>query len=536
MDIVTLSLAKKYTDDTAKGLGAVKGAAATIESITPVDGGNEVVFAWIGADGTKQTQTMFVADGAKGDPGGGVDLSEYELMGGTPQYLSGADTRYNIVLDIKEETEVSIVSDTVAEMANGTNVTFDGCEETKDGGVFTLVCNKSSAWYGIKKNFTLSGLVPGEQYNIMFDVVASDRSGYVGNLGIIDADANSVLSKQFTAAPGVKTFSFIAPNTDIRVSLYPIISNYTPAVGMYVQYRDIWINKADAKEVRTDVYKFSTTASERLQLSDIGGGVTIMATPSVAVYTQIVEGDKPNGYLAGKVCVCFGDSITGNYTNPFDYPSIIARKTGMEVINAGFGGCRMAQHPSTSYDAFSMHSLADSVASGDWAVQDAAVASVESANATDHLEALKAVDWSMVDYITIFYGTNDFTGGVPIGEDGNSLSTSQFKGALRHSIETILTAYPKIRIVLLTPIYRFWTENSTVTDSDSMENSGLKLTDYVKAVIDIADEYKLPVFNMYNSLGINKTNRTTFLADGVHPSEAGLERIGDSISARLSAI
>ena len=62
MDITTLSLAKKYVDETAKGLGAVKGANATIESITRVEGGNNVVYAWTGADGTKQTQAMFVAD------------------------------------------------------------------------------------------------------------------------------------------------------------------------------------------------------------------------------------------------------------------------------------------------------------------------------------------------------------------------------------------------------------------------------------------------------------------------------------------
>ena len=127
-------------------------------------------------------------------------------------------------------------------------------------------------------------------------------------------------------------------------------------------------------------------------------------------------------------------------------------------------------------------------------------------------------------------------GGVPIGEEPDSLSTSQYKGAMRHSIETILAAYPKIRIVLLTPIYRFWTEDGIIINSDSKENSGRKLTDYVKAVLDIAEEYKLPVFNLYNTLGINKINCKTFLADGVHPSENGLERIGSSIAQRLLAI
>lgn len=63
MDFITLSLAKKYVNDAANALGAVKGANCTIESITPTDGGNNVVFAWTGTDGTKQTQTMFVASG-----------------------------------------------------------------------------------------------------------------------------------------------------------------------------------------------------------------------------------------------------------------------------------------------------------------------------------------------------------------------------------------------------------------------------------------------------------------------------------------
>lgn len=479
-------------------------------------------------------------DSKCGGTAGNVDLSEYELMGEIPLYLAGADTRYNIILDVKEETAISIVSDTVAEMANGTNVVFNSCEETTDSGVYTLTTNAGAghAWYSFKKMFTLHNLVAGEKYNILLDLVATDRTaGYPGQLNVYDMSlSNLVASSLFNFYPGIKKISFTAPSTEITVILCPVGSDDNLAETHFIQYRGIWINKADAKEVRTDVYSFSTTANERVNLSDIGGGITITTTPATNVYAQVVEGDAPEGYLAGMTCVCFGDSITGNYPAPFDYPSVIARKTGMEVINGGFGGCRMAQHPSEHYTAFSMYSLANSIASGNWSVQDAAIDSVESANAADHLAALKAVDWSAVDFITIFYGANDFTGGVPIGEDGGSLSTSQYKGALRHSIETILTAHPKIRIVLLTPIYRFWTEDGAVTDSDSYEVVGRKLTDYVEAVTEVANEYKLPVFNLYNSLGINKINRTTFFSDGAHPSDAGIERIGESVAARLIAI
>lgn len=472
------------------------------------------------------------------DATSGVNLSEYELLGMTPLRLDGAENRYNIVVDVTAETTVSIVSDTVAEMAGATNVKTNNCEETTDSGIHTLTCRSTGIWHSIYKVFTLRNLVAGEKYTLMLDFVASDRTNIVGLMQIVDAANTTVFSEMiYNRGAGVKTYPFTAPGTEVNVKLYPVSSSNTVADGLYIQYRDIWINRADALEVRTDVYSFNTVTSDRLDLRDIGGAVTITATPAANIYAQAIEGDVPDGPLAGMTCVCFGDSITGNYVAPFDYPSIIARKTGMTVINGGVGGCRMAQHSSGGYTAFSMYSLADSIASGDWSVQDAAIDSVSSPNTAEHLAALKEVDWSALDFITILYGTNDFMGGVAIGED-SGMNTFQFKGALRHSIETILTAYPKIRIVLLTPIYRFWTDDGVVTDSDSREREGdgVKLTDFVDAVISVGKEYKLPVFNMYNSLGINKINRTTFLKDGVHPSEAGLERIGESIAARLISI
>jgi len=66
MDIITLALAKKYVDEVVAGSGVRAGKNCTIQSITPVDGGNNVVFAWTNDDGTAATQTLFVADGRAG--------------------------------------------------------------------------------------------------------------------------------------------------------------------------------------------------------------------------------------------------------------------------------------------------------------------------------------------------------------------------------------------------------------------------------------------------------------------------------------
>lgn len=66
---VALVLAKKYVQATAAGLGAVKGAPATIQQIADIDGGHRITFGWVGTDGTQQTSTLDVMNGAKGDPG-----------------------------------------------------------------------------------------------------------------------------------------------------------------------------------------------------------------------------------------------------------------------------------------------------------------------------------------------------------------------------------------------------------------------------------------------------------------------------------
>lgn len=63
LDVVSMAIARNYTDKTVEGLGAVKGAPCTIKSITEVDGGQKVTFEWTGTSGTKQTSEMTVKNG-----------------------------------------------------------------------------------------------------------------------------------------------------------------------------------------------------------------------------------------------------------------------------------------------------------------------------------------------------------------------------------------------------------------------------------------------------------------------------------------
>ena len=63
----TYALAKKYTDKTVEGLGAIKGANCVVKETKTVDGGTEVTFEWKGTSGTKETTTILVKNGEQGN-------------------------------------------------------------------------------------------------------------------------------------------------------------------------------------------------------------------------------------------------------------------------------------------------------------------------------------------------------------------------------------------------------------------------------------------------------------------------------------
>lgn len=234
-----------------------------------------------------------------------------------------------------------------------------------------------------------------------------------------------------------------------------------------------------------------------------------------------------------EICVCFGDSVTGGKEPPSDYPTVISHETGMTTVNAGFGGVRISAHPYPEVDAFSLYRLADAIATDNWTLQDQYVSELPLENSQNRYDALRAVNWSEVDFITISYGSMDISGQVPLDNPEDPKSVNTVKGALRYSLERIQTTYPHIKILILTPMYRYWIEEAK--DSDQMIFAGLKYTDYVDAIIQVAQEYKLPYVDMYRTLGINSVNRFFYFDenDGFHPNANGISRIGERVSAAL---
>lgn len=244
--------------------------------------------------------------------------------------------------------------------------------------------------------------------------------------------------------------------------------------------------------------------------------------------------------LLGKKIANFGDSVFGNARPPQDVSTFLAENTGATVYNCAFGGCRMAVH-SGHWDAFSMYRLAYSIANNDYAVQDEAINYDDRTSyAEEPLALMKTIDYSALDILTIGYGTNDFTGNNRIDNADNSLDTSTVCGALRYSIETLLTAYPNLRIFVLLPAYRFWmdTENSNAYVDDAFDHAnslGKTLVEYNAAIAETSKAYNIPVIDNFAELGINKVNRQQYFpaTDGTHHNENGRKLLAKHIAAML---
>ena len=71
--------------------------------------------------------------------------------------------------------------------------------------------------------------------------------------------------------------------------------------------------------------------------------------------------------------------------------------------------------------SFSFCSLVDAIVSGSWTDQytQAAQEGNHIDHVFEHIQNLEAIDWSKVEILTVFYGTNDWTAGIPIDNDQN---------------------------------------------------------------------------------------------------------------------
>lgn len=263
-------------------------------------------------------------------------------------------------------------------------------------------------------------------------------------------------------------------------------------------------------------------------------------------WAEVVHSSNFESYLdkwgRGKKIVNIGDSLFGNYdTNSIS--AELGTLSGATVYNCGFGGTRAVAREATGSNAtfspFDFQNLAQAICTGVWTTQDAQIGGEETPSTySTRLETIKNVDFNTVDILTIAYGTNDWAvgywGGTPpplTAESGISVIR-----ALREGISLINQTYPHIKIVLITPIWRYWYES----DSDTTSYGTGTLEEFATAYEALAKELKIPFIDSYHNLTFNENNRTIFYAEtaesSTHLNAKGRKMYAELIDGRLKTI
>lgn len=258
--------------------------------------------------------------------------------------------------------------------------------------------------------------------------------------------------------------------------------------------------------------------------------------------------------LRGKSILMLGDSITqlpktGSYTYGNGIVEYFAEKTGANVIRGAVGGGHLASRIDISdittittqmeaRAAMDVINLVKALCTRNFSLQDQAVSLIGDSYVASELTAMKSLDMSKLDILTIFAGTNDWTSECVIGEaDSNNIL--EYKGALNMAINMLCSTYPKLKIYLFTPIVR-WYEGAGTLDWDNpsqfsdtcVNDANVKLSVFADAVLDVAKRNHIPACDLYNGLGWNVYNYHVFcrVNDGTHPYK-GFEQIADKMAS-----
>ena len=213
--------------------------------------------------------------------------------------------------------------------------------------------------------------------------------------------------------------------------------------------------------------------------------------------------------LKGKKINFLGDSITyGVGTSDFDhsYSQVMKRLYGLAEARAyGVSGSRYVLQMSEGEDPVRI----------------------------DFCYRAAAMDRD-ADAVVVLGGTNDFGYGcIPIGipEDREP---DTFYGAC-HTLYRFLTeSYPDVPIFVCTPPHSI----DELVGRDGVTYRHGHLSAFVSVIRETAACYGFPVIDLYGTIGFQpftEDSRNRFMPDGIHPNDAGAERIARRIGNAMSA-
>ena len=208
--------------------------------------------------------------------------------------------------------------------------------------------------------------------------------------------------------------------------------------------------------------------------------------------------------LEGKKIAFLGDSITeghGLESTEGAYWNLLKKREGLsEIYVDGIGGTRFTKQ---------------------W------MPSENPRHDNEFVSRVKNIPQD-ADVIVVFGGTNDFGHGDGLLGNRGDKSPHTFYGACDLLIRRLMEHCPGAELVFMTPVHRL-----------VEEQNGRRLQDYVQALRQVAEYYGVPVVDLYATSGIQPkvpVNQERYCPDGLHPNEAGHERIYRRLKGVLESL
>lgn len=178
-------------------------------------------------------------------------------------------------------------------------------------------------------------------------------------------------------------------------------------------------------------------------------------------------------------------------------------------------------------------------------------------------EKLEAEHGQAVDAIIVFIGTNDFNGGIPVGEwyeystqttleDGPReverlhrelvYTDSTFCGRANTTLRWLKTHYPDKQIIFLTPLHRGFAKFSdrNIQPPESFANDkGFFIDDYINKVKELATVWAVPVIDLGSISGLypmvdeQAHYYRNLDTDRLHPNTPGQNRMAQALAYQL---
>ncbi len=237
--------------------------------------------------------------------------------------------------------------------------------------------------------------------------------------------------------------------------------------------------------------------------------------------------------------VSFGDSVYTDIGGMEPIPDRLAERLGISSYNASMGGTCAARLEAerrldSAKGSLCLAGLTKSIRAGDFAVQQTSRLRESTAERFPGIvDGLAEIDFAGVGIVLIGRGVNDYHAGTPIRDPEDPRDEYTFLGALRCAVEDLRRVNPRVRILFVTPTYTWYPEMGVTCEE--LDNGGGLLEEYVEAQLELGEELGIETVNLYHDFFPHERweDWERYTTDGLHPNEAGRERIADRIAQTL---